>query len=286
MSTASFIPEVWSRTLLSALRKSHVYGMLVNRDYEGEISQAGDTVHINSVGDPTVDDYIPNVTTVTPEEITTAKQSLLVDQAKFFAFKVDDVDARQNAGNVLPEAMRNAGFRLRDTLDAFLELLIRTGTTADNDLGTLNAALATPTDLYDEVLVPLSVALDEADVPDEGRWAVVPPWGHGLLLRDERFVSFGTGQNAETLRNGMIGAAAGFTIHKSNQNPNHTGDLYPVNAGHSTGVSLAEQIPSNTTEAYRPEAGFSDAVKGLHVYGAKVTRPDAIATMDIERTSS
>ena len=285
MSTATFIPEVWSRRLLAALRRAHVYGMVVNRDYEGEISQAGDTVHINSVGDPTIDDYVPNVTEVEPEEVTTLQQSLLVDQSKFFAFKVDDVDARQAAGAVLPQAMENAGFRLRDVSDAFLELLIRTGVAAGNVLADVTGAAADSTVIYDQVLVPLAVLLDESDVPDEARWAVVPPWVHGHLLRDDRFVSFGTTQNRADLANGRIGQAAGFTIHKSNQNPNHTGNLYPVHAGHMSAVTFAEQIPASTTEAYRPEKGFSDAVKGLHLYGAKVTRPTAVATVDVDRVA-
>jgi hypothetical protein len=285
MSIATFVPEVWSRTLLAALRRAHVYGMLVNRDYEGEIAAAGDTVHINTVGDPTVDDYVPNVTEVEPEELDTAKQSLLVDQSKFYAFKVDDVDARQAAGNVIPQAMTNAGFRLRDVLDAFLELLIRTGVQASNVLPDVTTALADPSVVYN-TLVDLATVLEEADVPMEGLWAVVPPWVHGLLLKDDRFVSFATAESAATRSNGRVGRAAGFDIHVSNQNPNHTGDLWPVHAGHMMAVSLAEQIPSNTTEAYRPEKGFSDAVKGLHVYGAKVVRPDAIATVDLERTAA
>lgn len=286
MSIATFIPEVWSRRLLTALRRAHVYGMLVNRDYEGEIAAAGDTVRINTVGDPTVDDYVPNVTEVEPEELSTAQQSLLVDQAKYFAFKVDDVDARQAAGNLIPEGMSNAGFRLRDTSDAFLELLIRTGVQASNVLTPVDDALSADAEVFYDTLVDLGTVLTENDVPTEGRWAVCPAWVYGFLLKDPRFVSFATSDSAATRANGRVGMAAGFDIHVSNNNPEHTTGFYPVHAGHNIAVSFAEQVPSNTTEAYRPEKGFSDAVKGLHVYGAKVVRPQSLATVDFERTTT
>ena len=98
MALDTFIPEVWTQELLSALEKATVIAApgVVNRDYEGEIAQAGDTVHINSIGDPTVATYTRGSTTITPEQLTTAQQSLVVDQAKYFAFLVDDIDARQD----------------------------------------------------------------------------------------------------------------------------------------------------------------------------------------------
>lgn len=281
MSVATFIPEVWVAELLMSLKKSLVFGApgVVNRDYEGDISQAGDTVHINSVSRPTVGDYEPGVTKITPERLTTAQRTLVVDQSKFFAFSVDDVDARQAAGDLIPAGMAEAAYALRDVTDQFLELKIRTGVQASNVLPDITGAILS--EVIYNTLVDLSVLLDEADVPAEGRWAIVPAWQHGHLLKDERFVSFGTGQNRETLENGIVGAAAGFVIHKSNNIPNTTGDLYPMHVGHAMATTFAEQI--NKTEAYRPQDEFSDAIKGLHLYGAKVIRPQALATVEIER---
>jgi hypothetical protein len=270
-----FRPEIWSARLLVALRKELVYAApgIVNRDYEGDIREAGDTVRITSISDPTIDDYVPNVTVITPEELTDAQRTLVVDQAKYWAFKVDDVDARQAKGNVIPEAMSRAAYRLADVVDRYVASFY-TGVNAANNVGTVAPTVASD-DFYNKVLVPLKVKLDEADVPTQGRYCVIPPWGHGLLLQTKLFVAVDQSGTSEGLRNGHAGRAAGFDIRVSNNVPNPSGSDYVVQAGTQMAISFAEQI--NKTEAYRPESGFSDAVKGLALYGAKLLRPEAIA---------
>ncbi|GAA0853459.1 MULTISPECIES: phage major capsid protein [Streptosporangium] len=283
MAITRFRPEIWSANLLVALRKALVYAgpSIVNRDYEGEIQEAGDTVRITSISDPTIGTYVPNSTTITPEELTDAQRTLLIDQAKYFAFKVDDVDARQAKGNVIPEAISRAAYKLADVVDQYVASLY-TGVVSANALGTVAVTATTPTDAYDKVLVPLKVKLDEANVPNEGRYAVIPPWFHGRLLLDGRFIKLNESGTQDGLRNGMVGRAAGFDILVSNNAINVTGDDYIVQAGSPMAISFAEQI--NKTEAYRPEGGFSDAVKGLALYGAKLVRPDCIATAAASQT--
>ena len=283
MSITRFRPEVWSAQLLVALRKALVFAQanVVNRDYEGEITAAGDTVRITSISDPTIGTYVPNSTVITPEELTDAQRTLVIDQAKYFAFKVDDIDARQARGNVMPEAMNRAAYKLRDVVDQYIAGFY-TSVPAASSLGTISVTSTTPTDAYDKVLVPLKVALDEANVPTEGRWTVIPPWLHGRLLLDSRFVKANEAGTDTGLRNGQVGRAAGFDILASNNVVNTTGDDYAVLAGTSAAISYAEQI--NKVEAYRPEASFSDAVKGLHLWGAKVVRPEALATATVSQT--
>src|SRR4051812_16225520 len=103
MAIQKFRPEIWSANLLVALRASLVYSAFTNRDYEGEIAEAGDTVRITSIGRPSIQTYTPNNTVITPEQVNDSQRTLVVDQSKFFAFAVDDVDARQAKGNVLPQ---------------------------------------------------------------------------------------------------------------------------------------------------------------------------------------
>src|SRR4030042_4378618 len=107
MSITYFQPEVWSATLLSVLSKNLVYAgaPCVNRTYEGEISAFGDTVHIVSVADPTILDYAKD-TDLTVQVLTDAEQTLLIDQAKAFAFEIDDLDMRQvrSGGALMTEA--------------------------------------------------------------------------------------------------------------------------------------------------------------------------------------
>lgn len=283
MAVDNFLPEIWSSGLLATLERSLVFGssMVVNRDYEGEITGQGDTVRITTVGDPTIATYTKGSTTINPEQLTTAQQSLLIDQSKYFAFEVDDVDKAQaaNAGGLMDQATQRAGFGLRNTADLLIAGFYTQVATA-NQIGTV--AVTTAALAYTQIR-KLKVALDEADVPDDGtRWCVVPPWYHGLLLEDDRFVKVGDSGTSEGLRNGRVGRALGFNILMSNNVVNTTGDDWAVMAGYPGAITYAEQIVK--TEAYRPEDSFSDAIKGLHVYGSKVVRPSAIASVVASET--
>jgi len=280
MAITRFRPEVWSARLLVATRTRLVYAQsgVVNRDYEGEIAEAGDTVRITSISDPTIGTYTANSTTITPEELTDAQRTLLIDQAKYFAFKVDDVDKRQAKGNVMPEAMSRAAYGLAKVADSYVANLY-TQAAAGNQLGTVSVTSA---DLAYTQIRLMKLAMDEADIPEEGRYLVGPPWFFSLLLDNNKFLDASASGSTEPLRNGFIGRTLGFNLAQSNQAPNPTGDDYVVQAGVPQAISYAEQI--NKTEAYRPESSFSDAVKGLHLYGAKVVRPDHIVTLIASQT--
>jgi len=284
MAIDRFIPEIWAAELLVALRKALVFAQpgIVNRDYEGEIAQSGDTVRITSISDPTIGTYTSDSTVITPETLTDAQLTLLINQSKYFAFKVDDIQMRQAKGNVIPQALSRAAYKLADVVDQYIAAFY-TSVPSANDLGTVSVVAATPTDAYDAVLVPLSVKLDEANVPSDGRWTVFPPWLYGRMLKDSRFIKVNESGSSAGLRNGEVGSAAGFTIYKSNNVVNSTGDDYEVLAGGSNmAISYAEQI--NKVEAYRPESSFSDAVKGLHLWGSKVIRPEALAGATVSQT--
>lgn len=277
MSVATFTPEIWSKKLLSSLKKNLVIAApgVVNRDYEGEINEAGDTVTINSVSRPTISTYVPGSTTIVPETLTTAQRQLVVDQAKYFAFEVDDVDKRQALGGAMEEATLEASYGLKDVADQYMEGIMRAGASNSPSAAvSIVAGTSANKVVYESLLIPMKVKLDEADVPEDGRFAIIPPWVHGFLLLDDRFIrADATGQAAASI-NGKVGTAAGFDIRVSNNLPTVTGDDDSVLAGHPMATSYAEQI--NKTEAYRPESSFADAVKGLHLYGGKVVRPEAL----------
>src|SRR5690348_184333 len=283
MAVTKFQPEVWSATLLTILEKSLVYAgaPCVNRNYEGEISQYGDTVHITSVADPTISTYTKD-TDLTVQVLTDSEQLLLIDQAKAFAFEVDDIDMRQvrSGGALMTEAAQRAAFGLRDVTDQYVAGLMKAGASVHIDGGTTAITVSTtPTDAYDKVLVPLSVKLDEANVPTEGRFVVVTPAFYGKLLLDGRFIKANeSGGNG--LHNGSVGDAAGFRIIKSNNVPAGTiASTKAIIAGSPIATSYAEQI--SKVEAFRPEKRFADALKGLHLYGAKVVRPEALVSADV-----
>lgn len=274
-----FIPTVWASRLLTALEKSLIYGQtnVSNRIYEGEIRAAGNTVKIASIGDVSIGDYEKDTDIAEPEVLTDDEQSLAIDQAKYFNFYVDSIDRAQQNVNVLDEAMRRSAWSLRETADAFLAATMDAGVPGGNKIGSLaTPKVPTKTDAY-EYLVDLGVLLDEANVPLEGRFVVVPAWFHGLLLKDDRFVNAGTLRSDRALANGQVGEAAGFAILKSNNVPNTTGAKYKILAGHAMACSYVEQVVDLQT--YKPEKRFGDAVKGLHVYGAKVVRPECLAVL-------
>jgi len=276
MAITNFVPEVWAAELLVALEKSLVYAApgVVNRDYEGEISQFGDTVHITGLAEPTINTYTPH-TDINIEDVDDNTQALLINQAKYFAFEVDDLERRQarNGGAVLTEQARKAAYKLRDTADQYVASLMAAATTPGSEV-----SISSSSEAYD-LLVDLSVALDEANVPSEGRWVIVTPAFHGHLLKDSRFVAAGDAAAASTRANGVVGTAAGFTVRKSNNAPAGatTGKL--IIAGYPGATTYAEQIVS--TEAFRMEKRFADGVKGLHLYGSKVVRPTALASRDV-----
>lgn len=123
MSVTGFIPELWSRRINQKLRESLVFGSVVNTDYEGEIGSGGDTVKINSIGDVTIGNYTPNSTSITPEQLNDYQTTLLIDQKKCFAFKIDDVDKAQVNANVMDEAMQSAAWGLKNAADEYIAAL-------------------------------------------------------------------------------------------------------------------------------------------------------------------
>lgn len=272
----NFIPTVWSVKILKALEKFHIFGSpaVCNREYEGEIRDKGDSVKINSVGDITIKDYTKNTDIDGAEELNDAGQMLSITEGKYFNFAVDDVDKVQANANVMAEAMSRAGYGLRDKVDIYLSSH-HVHVPAANLVGSDAVPIVATKDNFYDYLVDLKVKLTEANIPEEGRFAIVPAWCEGLLLKDNRFVAVGSSTSDNVIRNGKIGRAAGMDIYVSNNAPNNAGTQYKVIAGHPMALTFAEQIVK--VEAYRPEARFADAVKGLHVYGSKLVRPYAWA---------
>lgn len=287
MATTNFIPTIWSARLLANLQKSLVFGQtgIINRDYEGEIKNYGDTVKINGIGAVSVGDYTRNTDMEDPETLSDHTRSLIIDQSKYFNFQIDDLDKIQQNPKLMDAAMQEAAYALANAADQFIASHY---TYAANTIGTdATPVEVTKADAY-EYLVDLSTKLDESDVPTTGRFAVIPPWYEGLLLKDDRFVGSGALPADERLLNGVVGRAAGFILLKSNNAPSVAAAEGVVAnskiiAGHNMAWTYAEQ--ASQVEGYRMEKRFADAVKGLHLYGAKVTRPQALAVLSAKRPS-
>jgi hypothetical protein len=262
MSVNNFIPEMWSPLILEPLDKALVFADCCNRDYEGDIAQAGDSVHINSVGPVTIATYTKNSTTVTPEVLNDSDMTLQITESKYFAFVVDDVDKRQAQGNILSGGMKRAAYGIANTIDQFIA-------TKWADAGSIITTVAiTSLNAYESMLT-MKQTLDEANAPVEGRWAILPPWFITKLLLAEAILE----NTTNDAWNGRVARCAGFDLRVSNNVATSSTTYYPM-AGTTEAITFAHQLAS--IEAYRPEGKFGDAVKGLDLYGAKVVQPNAL----------
>ena len=282
MAVTNFIPAIWSARILTLLQKTHVGYAITNRDYEGDASN-GNSVKITTIGRPTISPYTG--ADLEPEDIDDSGQTLNIDQANSFNFFLKDVERVQsvNGGAVLSQAAVEAAYGLADKMDQYLLSLMHANASASNPDHTYGEVTITTVAKAYDTLVDLGVLLDEANVPRLDRWVVVTPAFHGALLKDSRFVAAGDAAGAETRANGIVGRAAGLQVYMSNNLPTAASGTSATNkailAGSPFATTLAEQIQS--VEAYRTEKNFADGVKGLHVFGAKVTRPTAIVSADV-----
>lgn len=278
MSVATFIPELWSARLLQGLEKSHVATNLVNRDYEGQIRNQGDKVNINTLSDVAIKAYTPNSDIASPDDLTTTKQQLEITEADYFNIQLDDVDRVQATGELMDTAMRNVAYKMNDRTDSFILGKIASGVDSGNIIGTTESPIqVTKNNIY-ESIIEMRTKLDKANVPTSGRTIIIPPEIYALLLQDERFVKSDAVAGQNVLVNGLVGRVAGFDVFESNNVVYDTNNkFWKVTAQVRTATTFAEQIVK--TEAYRMEKRFSDAVKGLHVYGAKVTDGTQIAEL-------
>jgi len=280
MSVSSFIPQVWDARLLANLNNDLVYANLLNRDFEGDITGQGDTVHINSIGHVTVKKYIKNTDIDDPEDLSTSDQTLVVDQMDYFNFSIDDVDKAQTAGDPIDASMSDSAQGLAEETDKYIAGLLKAGTAkVGSDAIPI---VITKDNAYDQ-LVDLKTKLDKANCPQNGRWVVVDPDFYGFLLKDDRFIH-ATQNGDNVVASASVGRAAGFAVYESNNVPNTSGAKYKIIASTSMSATFANQI--SKTEAYRPDKGFKDAVKGLHVYGAKVTRPEIVGVLTCNYTAA
>lgn len=289
MAISNFRPTIWSASLLTNLRNQLVYGGLCNRNYEGDIANAGDKVNITSFADPSVRAYTKN-TDITWDLLTDSTQQLVINQSDYFAFTVDDIDKRQALGGFIEETTLGASYNLASTADTYVSGLMVAGVSASNpDNKLAHTSLSAATDSADAyaLLVELRTALTRSNTPVPGRWVVVPPEFYALLLQDDRFIRADAAGTTAGLRSGQVGRAAGFDVIESNVVPTSDSDGtvtvattgYDIVAGHSMATTFAQQI--SKVKAVDLENQFGEGVKGLHLYGAKVVRPSLLATVNV-----
>jgi hypothetical protein len=289
-----FLPSIYSKKVLNFFRKSSVVEAITNTDYAGEISAYGDSVKIIKEPVISVSDYTRGQDT-TPTKLTDQELTLVVDSAKAFKFIVDDIETKMSHVNFKEVASSSAAYALKDSFDAAVIANMFSGLSAsspDHVLGA-DSATALAANVYDgagsvdigltsetdplNLMARMARLLDEQNVPEEGRWFVAGPDFYEQLGQSSSkllSVDFNAGQGS--IRNGLVssGKLRGFDMYKSNNIAATSNATGKVLAGHISSTATAQTIIS--TEVLRDPSSFGDIVRGLHVYGSKVLRPEAI----------
>lgn len=340
LPNGNFSPVIYSKQVQLAFRRASVAEAITNSDYFGEISNFGDSVKIIKEPEITVKNYARG-TQITAQDLDDEDFTLVVDQANYFAFKIDDVEAAHSHVNFMSLASDRAAYRLRDQFDAdvlgylsgfsqtaknakasaarttapgtkavasagadellssmkldrtsFAGQLTTDGSSGDSiPLGprlggeqSLSATLVSPL----QVIARMGRLLDTQFVDSAGRWIVIDPVFYEILKdEDSRLLNGDFGGSG--LQNGLVlNNLHGFKVYVSNSLPSvgtgpstsnagaQSSNFGVIVAGHSSAVASAQQITK--TESYRDPDSFADIVRGMHLYGRKILRPEAIAT--------
>ena len=271
---STFIPEIWSKKLNQMLEKNCVMMQCVNKNWEGEISQQGDTVKIITPADVTVSTLTSDNITYT--SLAPKSQDLVIDQKKFFAFKIDDVAKVQSNMDIMEAHLVNAKKAIEEVQDSYL-LAMHTDVTESNTVGSESSPITLDKSTIYEHFVKLSFALKYSDAVHTGvrPWVVINPNIESYLLQSPEFIKAYNVAD-ETLRDGAIGRIAGMDVLVST-NLTDIDNKYYVLAGTNDAITFASQLAK--IESLRDKDSFSDLVRGLYLYGAKTVQPKALAKM-------
>lgn len=284
-----FIPALWAARFLSHLDNALVWGMVANRNYEGEVAEAGDTVKIpTSTTAITVRDYTVDTDIAAPETVSGSTQDLVIDKQKYFNFYVDDIDRAQSRPSIMDDAMGRAAFNMANQVDDDLRGMVDSEYAAGRLVSAITEEVGAAGSALIKAFASAKRRLATSRVIMLGTpWAVIHPDTVNIL--EEYFLVnppaglFVPATAEQALRNGFVGNLLGFQLYTTNKVPAGTAQgsdstrrIY-LSAG-TEAITLVDQIVS--TEAYRPEKRFGEAVKGLNVYGIKVVRPEALFTIE------
>jgi len=306
LPSGNFAPQIFSQKVLKFFRRASVAEDITNTDYTGEIENFGDTVNIIKEPTITVSSYtrgsVVNTQNLADDQIT-----LTVDQANAFAFKIDDIEERHSHVNFEALATSSGAFSLKRKYDANVLQALSDGaglagaddaslsgglTTTNTSLGTASSPINVETDDAGiNLMLLMARVLDDQSVPEENRWFVAPPIFYEKMFQAGNKIAEVqvTGDGTSNLRNGLAtpGTLAGFTCYKSTA-LNSSGGTDQVTmtglatdssenvilAGHISAAATASHIAK--TEVVRSTESFSDVVRGLHVFGRKILRPEAL----------
>jgi len=302
LPNGNFTPEIFSQKVLKFFRRASVVEDITNTDYAGEIENYGDTVRIIKEPTITVSSYSRGAT-VSPQDLADDQITMVVDQANAFAFKIDDIEERQSHVNFEALATSSGAYSLKRKYDANVldAMVTNAGITSESGASVQQVTglgtLASPVDLNTanadgdtavNLILKMARALDDQSIPEENRFFVAPPQFYEVLFSaGSKFAEVQvTGDNTSPLRNGLVmaGNIAGMNCYKTTALNDSGTDIVTLTglgsgenaivAGHMSSTATASHIAK--TEVVRSTDTFSDIVRGLHVFGRKVLRPEGL----------
>lgn len=289
--SGSFIPEVWSSKLQAKYYDASVLSVITNNDYQGEISNQGDKVKIRTIPTLAINDYQSGQTLVNQRPESNIIE-LLIDKGKYWSIAIDDVLEVQADINLMDTFSGDAAEQMKIAIDTDVLGSIspdiaaaNKGATAGRLSGNVNlGATGTPLGLTKtniiDTIIDAGLVLDEQNVPETGRFFILPAWAAALLKKSDLKDASLTGDGTSVMRNGRIGMIDRFTVYTSNLLPRVTDTGVVAStmfAGTKDGLSFASQLTK--VETLRAESTFSDIMRGLNVYGFKVVKPEALAAI-------
>jgi len=298
LPSGNFTPEIFSQKVLKFFRRASVVEDITNTDYAGEIENYGDTVRIIKEPTITVSSYSRGAV-VNPQDLADDQITMVVDQANAFAFKIDDIEERQSHVNFEALATSSGAYSLKRKYDGNVLTSMFGGAGISSEsgasvqqvtgLGTLGTPLSVSTgDIAVNTILKMARAMDDQSIPEENRFFVAGPQFYETLFKaGSKFAEVQvTGDQTSPLRNGLVmqGMIAGMKCYKSTAMNDSGTDIvtatglgsgeFPILAGHMSSTATASHIAK--TEVVRSTETFSDIVRGLHVFGRKVLRPEAL----------
>lgn len=273
MAITNFIPTIWSETLYQELDKKYVAVSNCNRDFEGDIAECGSVVKICGLNNISIGNYTKNTDMSVLNTLNDNACELVINQAKYFNFQIDDIDRAQSSPKLMDAAMKMAADHLANTADQYIYSLY-------SEASQKMAATPTPETIL-EIILNAREKLAEQNVSDFSNVVLeVSPWVATMILKAK--IALDT-DNSAAMQNGYLGSIGGCQIFVSN-NVFHELDNAKIHSycylRTKRAIAFAEQI--SEVEAYRPEKRFADAVKGLHLYGAKIVYPNELVVIDLD----
>ena len=283
--SGTFIPTIWSGKIIERFYDATVLAAIANTDYEGEISSYGDKVEIRGTPDLTIRDYSAdaNLTFERPSQPTV---TLNIDKGKYFNATLDDVYKLQSDINMLDLWADNASEKMKVQIDtdvlagiAATAATTNRGATAGRISGNINLGVTgSPVTITSgnvlDLILNMGQVLDEENVPEQGRWIVLPAWAVAMIKKSDLRDASLSGDNTSILRNGRLGMIDRFTLYLSNHLPVASSE-FTVYAGHTTALTFASQLTN--VETIRSEKTFGTILRGLQVFGYQTVKPESLS---------